>query len=263
MLIDTHAHPEQAEFDDDRNKVISETFNSGIEAIIAVGTSIENTLKVIDLSEKYKNIYPTAGIHPTDGAAETKDEYKEEFEKIVVTYKKKIVAIGECGLDIYIEGERPTSSEDLLKQIELFDFQLQIAKKYNLPVVIHCRNGWDKVFEILDKNNINNGVFHCWTGNLDQLKQAEIRGFYVAFGGILTFKNAGEIVNSAKTIDINKLVLETDSPFLAPEGLRGKRNEPKNVRIVAEFIAKLRGVELSYIEKVTTANAKRLFDLKI
>jgi len=263
VLIDTHAHPEQAEFDYDRNKIISDSFSSGIEAIIAVGTSIENTKKVIELSEKYKNIFSTAGIHPTDGGAETKNEYREEFEKIVDTYKKKIVAIGECGLDIYIEGERPTSKEELLKQIELFDFQLQIAKKYNLPVIIHCRNGWDRVFEVLDKNNINNGVFHCWTGNLDQLKQAEIRGFYVAFGGILTFKNAGEIVNSAKKIDINKLVLETDSPFLAPEGLRGKRNEPKNVRIVAEFIARLRGVELSYIEEVTTTNAKRLFNLKI
>lgn len=263
MLIDTHAHPEQVEFDNDRNKVISDSFHSGIEAIIAVGTSIENTKKVIELSEKYANIYSTAGIHPTDGGDETKNKYKEEFEKIVDTYKKKIVAVGECGLDIYIEGERPTSNKDVLKQIELFDFQLQIAKKYNLPVIIHCRNGWDRVFEVLDKNNINNGVFHCWTGNLDQLKQAEIRGFYVAFGGILTFKNAGEIVNSAKKIDINKLVLETDSPFLAPEGLRGKRNEPKNVRIVAEFIARLRGVELSYIEEVTTTNAKRLFNLKI
>ncbi len=263
MLIDTHAHPEQVEFDNDRDRVLVDTFKSGIESIIAVGTSIANTKKIINLSEKHKNIFPTAGIHPTDGLLETKDKdkYKREFEKLVKKNKKKIVAVGECGLDIYFEGERQTSTEELFKQIELFEFQLQIAKKYNLPVVIHCRNGWNNVFELLDKNNINNGVFHCWTGSLEQLKQAEIRGFYVAFGGILTFKNAGEIVNCAKKIDINKLVLETDSPFLAPEGLRGKRNEPKNVRIVAEFVARLRGVELSYIEEVTTKNAKKLFGI--
>ncbi len=259
MLVDTHAHPEQDDFNTDRDEVIKNSFESGLLAIIAVGTSIENSQKVIDLADKYKNIYPTVGIHPSDGLEETTQNYQDRFENLICN--NKIVAIGECGLDIYKDGDRKTTESQLLKQIELFEFQIDMAKKYNLPLIIHCRNGWDKIFEIIDQKEYTTGVFHCWTGDTQSAKKAIDRGFYIAFGGILTFKNAGEIARVAKEIDINKIVLETDSPFLAPEGLRGSRNEPKNVRIVAQFIAELRGVELKEIEDRTTTNAYKLFGL--
>ncbi len=260
MLVDTHAHPEQDDYDDDRERVLTDAVSSGVNTIIAVGTNIENSKKVIKLSKEYKAVFPTVGIHPLDGASDIKKNFKQIFEDLVK--ENSIVAIGECGLDIYQTSERQTTENEIKTQIELFEFQIDMAKKYNLPIIIHCRNGWDRIFEILDKKEINRGVFHCWTGDLESAKKALTRGFYIAFGGIVTFKNAGEIAILAKEMDINKMVLETDSPFLAPEGLRGSRNEPKNVRIVAQFIAKLRGVELKAVEDATTENAYKLFNLK-
>lgn len=176
--------------------------------------------------------------------------------------ENEIVGIGECGLDIYL-GTVPTDESEIKRQIELFEFQIDVAKKTNLPLIIHCRNGWDRIFEIIDRKNINKGVFHCWTGGLEDAKKAIDRGFLIAFGGIVTFKNAGEIATVAKKVDLENVVLETDSPFLAPGELRGQRNEPKNVRIVAEFIARLKGVEEKEVEEVTTNNAIKLFGLKL
>ncbi len=263
MLIDTHAHPEQADFDNDRDKVIKDCFDNNLEAIIAVGTTIEDSEKTIELSNKYTRIFPTVGMHPNDAEIELKSDYQERFESLVSKNRNKIVAIGECGLDIYITNDKKTDPNSIKAQIELFEFQLAIAEKHQLPVIIHCRNGWSEIFKILDKYRLVGGVFHCWTGGVNELNEAQKRGFFVAFGGILTFKNAGEVLESAKIANLEQVVLETDSPFLAPEGLRGSRNEPKNVRIVAEFLAKVRGLEIGYIEDVTSRNAKRLFGLNI
>lgn len=261
MLVDTHAHPEQQAYDSDREKIITDAINSGIGAIVAVGTNIENSKKTLSLAKKYKTIFPTVGIHPLDGASDVKKNFREEFEDLVKD--DSVIAVGECGLDIYLTGETQTTEKQVNDQIELFEFQIDMAKKYDLPIIIHCRNGWDKIFEILDRKKINCGVFHCWTGDMVSAEKALERGFYIAFGGIVTFKNAGEITTVAKEMDINRMVLETDSPFLAPEGMRGSRNEPKNVRIVAQFIAELRGVELKIIEDITTENAYKLFRLNL
>ncbi len=263
MLIDTHAHPEQADFDNDRDKIINDSFSNGLDAIIAVGTTIESSRENIELSNKYPRVFPTAGMHPNDAKMEIDNDYRERFEDLVSKNLEKIVAIGECGLDIFTHPNNKNDSGSIKAQIELFEFQLGIAEKYNLPVIIHCRNGWREIFGIIDKYNLPGGVFHCWTGGVNELNEAQKRGFYVAFGGILTFKNAGEILDAAKIAKLDLVVLETDSPFLAPEGLRGSRNEPKNVRIVAEFLAKVREQEIGYIEDITSQNAKKLFRLNI
>lgn len=263
MLVDTHAHPEQADYNADRDEVIKTAFNEGLSAIIAVGTNIENSKKVIELSKQFDMIFPTVGIHPRDGVTDTKRDYKANFEDLVKTNLERVVGIGECGIDKFIGEENRTSLQEIKQQIKVFEFQAELSKAYNLPLIIHCRNGWKEVFEVIDKKDVTGGVFHCWTGGINEAKEALSRGFYIAFGGILTFKNAGQIVEAAKYTELDRIVLETDSPFLAPEGMRGKRNEPKNVKIIAQFMAKLRGVELREIEEITTNNAKRLFKLNI
>ena len=276
MLVDSHAH---LDFVDDLEKALVRAKEAGVKKIFSIGTNLEESKKAIEISNKYSSadlkIYATCGIHPKDGRADVeKFGLLHCFEtlKQIARSSNKVVAIGEYGLDYYVtsdpsyakasEGKQETSEEEKKFQRELFRAQIRLAAELNLPLVIHCRNGWEEIFDLIDKRGRTSlGVFHSWTGDWEAAKKALDLGFYISFSGIVTFQNASAVQSVAKKIPLDRMLLETDSPYLAPEPFRGSTNEPKNVRIVAQFIAGLRNQTVDEISSKTSANARKLFNL--
>lgn len=262
---------------------------AGVGVIINVGTSIDASKESIAIAEgtDLVDVYATCGIHAQEGPKDIKkygENYIEELKKVAKS-SKKVVGIGECGMDFFLEATDKgpkTGAEGKEDQKELFEEQVKLAVDLDLPLIIHCRNAWEETFEIITKysssesktsrevrrkfstssNNKIRGLFHSWTGTVAQAKKALDLGFYISFSGIVTFKNAGAIPEVAKMVPDDKILVETDSPFLSPVPLRGKQNEPKNVRITAQFLAQLRDVSLDKLSEITTDNAKKLFGLK-
>lgn len=264
-LVDTHAHLDFISDDKNIEDWIEEAKNNSVSKIISVGTSVDVSVKCVDISDKYSDetlqIFASVGIHAEDGKGDI-DKYgslekcAEELAKIVHS-SKKVVGIGECGYDFRIDE---VSEEEKKFQRELFEVQIKLAEDSNLPLIVHCRNAWDQTFKILDGKTLKQqGVFHSWTGGWEDAKKAINLGFYISFSGIVTFKNAPKVQEVAKKVPLEMIVVETDSPFLTPEPFRGLGNEPKNVRITAEFLAKLRNISLDEIAKITSENAERLF----
>lgn len=237
MLIDTHCHLTKR-FWEDSTDIIAWAKEAGVEKFVCVGTNFEDSAEAIKVANKFEGVYASVGIHPE----ETCDDW-EKFEELIS--KPKVVAIGECGLD-YKVG-LPGQKEVFLKQIEL-------AKKLNLPLIIHCRDAQEDMSKI--DLTANRGVFHCFAGGINIPDS-----FYVSFAGNVTFKNAPNLREIAKTIPLEKLLLETDSPLLAPEPVRGSKNSPKNVKIIASLLSELKGVSVEELEKITSENAARLFGI--
>ncbi len=266
MLIDTHAHLDFPEFDKDRDEVIQQAKKAGIERIINVGSHLQACKKSVELAQKYPEIYAAVGIHPHDAQdIENTEKFTETLKELA--QKPKVVAIGECGLDFHPVDQgkfRKEITPDLKeKQIEVFKAQLKLAQELGLPVIIHCRDAHQEVLETLvscnDTLNQARGVFHCFSGDKEFLNQVLNMGFYIGFCGNLTFKNAKNLQEIAKITPIEKILLETDCPFLSPEPLRGLRNQPRNVKLIAEFLANLRSVSFEEICQITTQNAKKAF----
>lgn len=281
MLVDSHAH---LDFVEDLDGILKRAKESQINKIITIGTSIEASKKCIEIAdsisqklretkENFPEIYATCGIHPEDGKGDKGDldkfggDYIQELEKVAGS-SKKVVAIGECGLDYHLGSDRRpvTSDEEKEFQKELFKAQIKLAGELNLPLVVHCRNAWEEIFSLLTTDyglhTRPRGVFHSWTGNIEAARKAFDLGFYISFSGIVTFKNAKDIQEAANIVPLNRMLVETDSPFLAPEPARGSRNEPKNVKIIADFLAELRSVSYEEIYVATCSNAKKLFGLE-
>lgn len=213
---------------------------TGVDKAICVGTTLEDSQQAILLAQKYDYIFATVGIHPIDGIDSLQDW--NQFEELIK--QPKVVGIGECGLD-YHHAYDP-------RQKPLFEKQLAIARKFNLPLSIHIRDAWGDVKTIdLSKNR---GVFHCYSGPVEIPKN-----FYVSFAGNLTFRNAKNLQDLARQIPLEKMLLETDSPLLAPEPLRGSQNKPENVKIIASKLAELKSVSLDEVAAVTSKNAHELF----
>lgn len=283
MLIDTHTHLDFPEFDKDRERVIQETQKAGIK-VINVGSHQKACQDSVNLAQKYDFIYAAVGIHPHD-AEDIKDINKLTDFLRHLAKEPKVVAIGECGLDFHPVDQgklrKNITSAIKEKQKEVFQAQLKLAQKLNLPVIIHCRSAFaeatadkDVHRDILSaiggsasggqliKSFKLTGVFHCFSGDKDFLAQVLKMGFYIGFCGNLTFKNAKNLWEIAKTAPLEKILIETDCPFLSPEPYRGLRNEPKNVRLIAEFLAQLRGIPFEKICQITTENAKILFKVR-
>ncbi len=262
MLIDTHVHLDFSQFDKDREKIIKELQNLDIK-VINVGSHKQACLDSIELAKKHKNIYAAVGIHPHD-AEEVKDIPKliKFLEKLAK--ENKIVAIGECGLDYYSfdQGKfrKDLSPETKNKQKEVFKAQLKLSQKLKLPVIIHNRESHDDLLEII-KDFKGKGVIHCFSGDKKFLKEVLDLGFYVGFDGNITFKNALDLQEIVKAAPIDKILVETDCPFLTPEPFRGLRNEPKNVKIIAEFIAELKQLSFSKLIPILNKNTKDLFGI--
>ncbi|MDA9374602.1 TatD family hydrolase [Flavobacteriaceae bacterium] len=253
-MIDTHTHLYLNQFKDDIDKVIQRSKDKGINKFIFPAIDSTHFDDMHDLKNKYPgSIYLMSGLHPTN----VKENYKEELEFVVNSLKShSYVAVGEIGIDLYWDKTY------LKQQQDAFEFQIRLAIKNDLPIVIHCREAFDEIFEILDKENCTKlrGVFHCFTGTLEQANRAIRLGFKLGIGGVVTFKNGG-IDKFLSQIDLKHIVLETDSPYLAPVPFRGKRNESSYITYVIDKLSEIYGLPIQEIASVTTKNAEKVFAL--
>jgi TatD DNase family protein len=251
-LIDTHSHPYWDKFDADRSEMMERTW--GIcEAIISVGSTVADSHKSIALAQTDPRIFASVGVHPHDAT-------EDPHELIALAAQPKVVAIGECGLDFKPYQDQPIDQE---KQKEVFRFQLELAKAAGKPIIIHARDSWVDLIPLLKEIKPNSGLIHSWTGGLKEANEIFNLGLHISFSGMLTYPANDHIRAVAAMAPAERILVETDSPFLPPQALRGQRNEPGNVRMVAEKLAEIRGVSLEEIASITTANARRLFNLPI
>lgn len=256
MLIDTHCHLDFKDFDRDRDSVIERAEKAGVARIINVGSSIEGTRRSIELAKKYDIVYTSLGIHPHDAKSVT-DEVIDSFRKLA--REKKVVAIGEVGLD-YFRNLSPKN-----EQVSAFKKFIQLAKDLSLPLILHSREASREVLDILKsewKAGLR-GVMHCFAGDKTFLKECLDAGLFVSFTCNLTFKNAEVLREVAKAMPIERLLLETDAPFLAPQEFRGKRNEPSYLTYLVEEWAKVSGLSKDDVARITTHNANALFKLEM
>jgi TatD DNase family protein len=264
-MIDVHCHLNFKAFDKDCDEVIKKALNAGVKKIINVGTSIESSLKAVELTKEYENLYAIVGIHPHN-ADKVEGNWIAEIEKLA--REPKVVAIGEIGIDYF--SYKSNGIVDPKLQKEIFATQIELAIKLKLPLQIHGRHAPDDIIEILTgyKTGFQTppGMFHCMAGNIDYLKKVLDLGFYVGFDGNITYEGfaPGEDTKLSELVrntPFERLVVETDAPFLTPEPKRGSRNEPSYAIITAESIAKIKGVSFTEVDKVTTANARKIFKI--
>lgn len=254
-MIDTHAHLQDEKYTN-IEELIQNARKEGVNTIICASSDLHTSMKAVDISNKYSEVYATIGVHPHD--AKTYCE-KVENELINLAKGEKIVAVGEIGLDYhYMYSSIDEQKLAFLKQIEL-------ANMLKLPIVVHSREATGDTVDILKSNldKLKNGVcIHCFNMSVEILREITKWGFYISIGGIVTFKNANNIIDVIKECDINKLMLETDSPYLTPVPFRSKINEPKYVKITAEKIAEIKGISVEELDKITTKNAMQFFKIK-
>ena len=256
-FFDSHAHLDDEKFNEDREELIPEIKKAGITKFISAGYSLEGSIRAIELSKKYDFIYPTCGISPND-IPQTEEELWKNLDKIeeLIKENSKIVAVGEIGLDYYWEKEN--------KEIQKLAFieQIKIANKYDLPIVIHTREAVMDTLEILKENPVNKkGIFHCCPLNRELVKEALKLGFYISFAGPITFKNSKNANEIIKMVPNDKMLIETDSPYLSPEPLRGRRNDPRNVKYIAQKIADVKNMTIEEVAKQTYENAEKIYFL--
>jgi TatD DNase family protein len=254
MLFDSHAHLNAIQYEKDIVEVIQRAKDEKVTHIVVVGFDKETISKAMELTDQYDMIYAAVGWHPVD-AIDMTDEDLNWIKQLAA--HPKVVAIGEMGLDYYWDK----SPKDIQK--EVFRKQIQLAKEVKLPIIIHNRDATEDVVRILQEENASEvgGIMHCFTGSLEVAKQCMDMNFYISFGGPVTFKNAKKPKEVVKEIPMDRLLIETDCPYLTPHPFRGKRNEPSYVKYVAEQIAELRGVTLEEIATKTSDNARKLFGI--
>ena len=256
-LFDSHSHLNDEKFDEDREKTIDEIVKSGVTNFITAGYSVESSKKAIEIAKKYDFIYTTAGVSPNDIPQDEDELWKQlaEIENIAKN-NSKVLAIGEIGLDYYWNTEN--------KELQKLAFieQIKIANKLNLPIVIHTREAVMDTLQILKENKVKNtGIFHCCPQNRELIKEGLKLGFYISFAGPITFKNSKNAVEMINLVPNDRILIETDSPYLAPEPVRGTRNTPSNVKFVAQKIADVKGLTLEDVEKITFENTKRILKM--
>lgn len=258
-LFDSHAHYDDEKFDEDRDDVIQSIYNSGVDKFISAGYSLESSKNAIDLTNKYEFIYTTVGISPNDVKTTMQETIEDiaELERIINREEnKKIVGIGEIGLDYYWNKE----NKEIQKQA--FIKQIELANKLNLPITIHTREAVADTLEILKQHPVNKkGVFHCCPLNRELVKEALKLGFYISFAGPVTFKNSKNAQEIVEMVPNNRMLIETDSPYLAPEPVRGTRNDSRNVKYIAEKIASIKQLQIEEVAEITYQNTLRIFNI--
>ena len=254
MLFDTHAHLNDPAFDPDREELMAGLAAKGIGLVMNAGCSLESSRDIIKMAENYPWLYASVGSHP-DSADEVNEEVIEEYRKLCA--HEKVKAIGEIGLDYYYE--------DIPREIQksAFRMQMALANELDMPVIIHEREAHDDGMRIVKEFPKVKGVFHCYSGSAEMARQLVNMGWYIGFTGVLTFKNARKAVETAASIPLDRIVLETDCPFMAPEPYRGKRNDPGYLPKMAEKLAEIRGISVEEAIAVTTENAKRLYHIDV
>jgi TatD DNase family protein len=260
LLIDSHAHIDLAEFNKDRDQVMARARERGLGAVINVGLDAESSRKSLEMAKKYEDVFVAVGFHPHEAARMKEGDLKSLAD---LSGDSRVVAIGEIGLDFYRNlSPRPS-------QLEVFKKQLDLAVELGLPVVVHCRQAHKEVYDILSgwvKNtpaNSKRGVIHCFSGDIDMARRYIELGFYISIAGSVTYPSAGELVEVARELPLDRLLLETDAPFLAPQAHRGKRNEPAYVALTAEKVAQVRQVPTEVVADAAAQNTIELFRLPI
>lgn len=278
-LFDNHAHYNDEKFDEDRDEIINKVYKSGVTRLICAGYSLESSKRALEIANNYDFIYTIAGISPNDIPGKNQDEdlegkTDEEIEKLFteslqivdnqleeiekLALNKKVVAIGEIGLDYYWNKQ----NKELQKQV--FIKEIELANKLNLPIVIHTRDAVMDTLDILKniKPTIKPGIFHCCPLNIELVKEALKLGFYISFAGPVTFKNSKNAREIIEMVPLDKMLIETDSPYLAPEPVRGTRNDSRNVKYIAEKIAEFKGISVEEVALKTYGNAEKVFNIK-
>jgi TatD DNase family protein len=253
-MIDTHCHLDMKEFDADRDAVIRRAKDAGFEALITVGSDLEGTIRAMEIAEEYDFVYSSIGIHPHDAKDFTEKIYSDLLEW---SKKKKVVAIGETGLDYHYDHSPREVQQEVFRQ------HLRLAREAGLPVIVHSREAREDTLRILREAAINNGVFHCFSGDAGMAEEAMEMGFYISLAGPVTFSKAAQLKEIARIVPDDYLLTETDAPYLAPVPFRGKRNEPAYMEHTLRHIAALRSIRFDDAARITTLNAKRLFGIGI
>lgn len=255
MLIDSHVHLDDKRFNKDRDNLIKGLKDDGIEMVINIGADLQTSIASVSLAEKYDNVYAVVGVHPH--SAKEVDESTIEILKSFSS-REKVLAIGEIGLDFHYDN----SPRDVQKK--WFIEQLKLAKEVDLPVVIHTREATQETFDILKEaqDGTLRGVLHCYSGSVEMALEYIKLGFYISIAGPVTFNNSRVLKEVVKAIPLDKLLVETDCPYLTPEPNRGKRNEPAYVKYVAGEIAEIKGISFEELAKATNNNTKELFGIK-
>lgn len=258
-FFDSHSHYNDEKFNEDREKIIKDTFESGITKFVCAGYNIPSSLFSLELSKKYEYIYSICGISPND-IPQSEQELWKSIDEIIQIVKeknsKKLVAIGEIGLDYYWNKE----NSDLQKQA--FIKQIELANEMKLPIVIHSRDASVDTIDIIRNHRVKKaGIFHCCQLNQELVRQALELGYYISFAGPITFKNSKNAPDVVKMVPLDRILIETDSPYLSPEPNRGKRNDCRNVKYVAQKIADIKEISLEEVAKRTYENAMRIFEI--
>ena len=258
-FFDSHSHYNDEKFDEDREQLIKDTYNEGTTKFVCAGYNIKSSLDSLELAKKYEFIYSICGISPND-IPQTEQELWKDIEKISKiikhNYNKKLVAIGEIGLDYYWNKE----NKELQRQA--FIKQIELANELNLPIVIHSRDASIDIIDIIRNYPVRKkGIFHCCQQNQEMVRQALELGYYISFAGPITFKNAKNSIDVVKMVPMDRILIETDSPYLTPEPNRGKRNDSRNVKYVAQKIAEFKEISLEEVAKITYDNAMKIFDI--
>lgn len=250
QLFDSHCHLDDEKFNEDREELIQQIFASGVTKLISAGYNVESSKRALQLAGTYPQIYTVCGISPND-IEKNVEKIKQEIKQIeIIANNKNVVGIGEIGLDYYWNKEN--------KELQQYAFieQIKLANKLNLPIVIHTREAVMDTIEVLKKNPVNKkGVFHCCPLNKELIKEAIKLDFYISFAGPITFKNSKNAEEIINMVPLNRILIETDSPYLAPEPHRGTRNDSRNVKYVAEKISLVKEIEIEKIAKITYENA--------
>jgi len=253
MIFETHAHYDDEAFNEDREELLKSLVNNGIEYVVNVGSSMESTRSSVALAAKYNFIYAAIGVHPSETGELTENEI--EWLKNEALFNKKVVAIGEIGLDYYWEEPK----RDIQKI--WFERQLELAREVKLPVIIHSRDASKETLDIMKAHKAEEigGVIHCYSYSKETAKEYVNMGFYFGIGGVVTFKNARQVKEAVQYIPLDRILLETDSPYLSPEPNRGKRNSSLNIPYIASAIAQLKGIEYDELIEITSQNAKKMY----
>ena len=251
MLFDTHAHLDDRAFDEDRAQLLADLPGQGLALVMNPGCSLESSRNVVKIAAEHDYIYAAVGSHP-DAADEVNEETIEEY-RTLCKLNPKVKAIGEIGLDYHYE--------DIPRDIQLkaFRMQMELARERKLPVIVHEREAHEDGMAVVREFSDVTGVFHCYSGSAEMARQLVDKGWYIGFTGVLTFKNARKAVEVAASIPLERIVLETDCPYMAPEPFRGKRNDPGKLYRMAEKLAEIRGLTVEEIHRITTENGKQLY----
>lgn len=253
MYFDSHAHLDDRRFDGDREELLNELKNHGVGLVMNIGCDLKSSLQSIALAEKYPFVYAAVGSHPDD-AAQLDDGLLAMYRRLCA--HERVMAIGEIGLDYHYEDPpRPV-------QLVAFRRQLALAAELDLPVIVHEREAHADAMELVREFSSVTGVFHCYSGATEQALELVRRGWYIGFTGVITFKNAKKAVEVARALPLDRILIETDCPYMAPEPHRGQRCDSRLVPLVAKKLAEIRQLPPELVEQATTENAKRLFRIK-